>query len=291
MRQELTRIVADMAKRGEKTPHLASVQIGDDAVSAIYVRNQQRACRKVGLKFSRWHLDAEMSQEEVIEYIRTLNENRSNTGIILQMPVPEHIDGREVQGEIAPQKDVEGVSPENLGRVVMGSRRMPPCTPAAVLELLGETGTELEGAEVCVVGHSEIVGKPLALMLLDRLATVQVCHHGTVELAEHTRRADILISATGKPGLITAEMVKPGAVVIDVGFSEVPELSADGIPVVDTATGVTKTKIVGDCEFEPIREIASAITPVPGGVGPLTTTTLIRNTVVAAGGPELDLGI
>lgn len=289
LKAELPKAVADLHAR-QIRPHLVSVQVGDDIVSDIYVRNQQRACRSVGIRFTRLHLDACTTQDELIEHIRSLNINRSITGIILQMPLPAEIDARAVQAEILPEKDVEGVSPENLGKLMLKNYRLPPCTPVGIMELLLETGVELRGANVCLVGHSEIVGKPTALLLLDRLATVTVCHHGTPDVAVHSRHADILITATGKPGLIKADMIKPGAVVIDVGFSTVPDLRSDGTPLVDEH-GKPRSKVVGDVDFEAAKDVAGWLTPVPGGVGPVTTATLMRNTVVAAGGPVLPLGI
>ncbi|MGE0431510.1 MAG: bifunctional 5,10-methylenetetrahydrofolate dehydrogenase/5,10-methenyltetrahydrofolate cyclohydrolase [Planctomycetota bacterium] len=290
IRAQLADVVSDLVKKGHHRPHLVSLQVGDDQVSDIYVRNQQLACRKAGIMFSRLHLDSATTQADLIQHIRRLSDLDSVSGIILQMPVPASIHARDVQKEIPAARDVEGVSRENIGALVHGDRRLPPCTPAAVMELLNETHVPLEGKRVCVVGHSEIVGKPLTLLLLDRNATTTVCHKFTENLASHTREADVLVSATGVPELIKADMVKPGAVVIDVGFSTVPELDSDGNPLVDEQ-GKPRSRVCGDVDFAAVREVASWITPVPGGVGPLTTATLMRNTVVAAGGPELDLGI
>ena len=290
IRAQLAEVVKDLVRNGGRRPHLVSLQVGDDQVSEIYVRNQQLACRKAGILFSRLHLDGGTREADLVEHIRQLNDMESVSGIIVQMPVPEGILARDVQKEIAASKDVEGVSRENIGALVHGDRRLPPCTPAAVMELLNETHVALEGKRVCVVGHSEIVGRPLSLLLLDRNATTTVCHKFTDNLASHTREADILVSATGVPELISADMVKPGAVVIDVGFSTVPELDGHGNPLVDDA-GKPRSRVCGDVQFDAVKEVAAWITPVPGGVGPLTTATLMRNTVVAAGGPALDLGI
>jgi methylenetetrahydrofolate dehydrogenase (NADP+)/methenyltetrahydrofolate cyclohydrolase len=287
VRRDLTQILADTP---DLRPHLVSIQVGDDQASSTYVRMQQRVARKVGIRFTELHLDDRTTQDELIEHVRALNLNRGTTGIIVQMPLPDEIDARRVQREIDPAKDVEGVTPPNLGALVLKSRRLPPCTPAAIMGLLLSTGIDLAGAEACVVGHSEIVGKPTALMLLDHLATVRVCHHGSRDLAMHTRTAEVLISATGRPALITGDMVKPGAIVIDVGFAQVPMLNDAGEPIL-TPVGDPQRRVVGDCDFDGVAKVAGQITPVPGGVGPLTTATLMRNTVLAAGGPELDLHI
>lgn len=262
-------------------PHLMSVQIGMDQVSEIYVRNQQKACKKTGVRFTRVVFDKNTSQDDLIEIISTFNQNKTITGIIIQMPTPDHLDPRYLQSLIIPTKDVEGVCPKNVGSLALKTWKLVPCTPLAIMELLKNANVSLKGKEVCVVGHSEIVGKPIALMLLDQLATLSICHHATIDLKSHTEKADVLISATGKVGLIKKDMVKEGAVIIDVGFSRVPELNSKGKPIIDQ-NGKPKSKIVGDVDFNVVKEKVSWITPVPGGVGPLTTMMLIHNTILAA---------
>lgn len=264
-------------------PHLVSVQVGSNAVSQLYVRNQQKRCRAVGIRYTHLHLDSDADESELIEHVVSLNANRGVTGIILQLPLTSTINARQVQSVIAPEKDVEGVSPRNIGEVLLNCPKLAPCTAAAVVRLLEEHGVAFEGAEAVVVGHSEIVGKPTAMMLMDRLATVTVCHIATRDLAAHTRRADILVSAVGKAGLIKADMIKPGAVVIDVGINQVEICDEQGKPVLDD-DGNSKTRLVGDVDFEAARQVAGAITPVPGGVGPMTLALLVRNTTIAAAG-------
>ncbi len=250
-------------------PKLASVLVGQNPGAVAYARMQRRACEEVGIQYELVELPETASQAEVMAAITDLNTREDVTAIIVQMPLPEHVDARAVQRMIDPAKDADGVHPLNLGHVVQGRMRQAPCTAQAVMELLREAEVQLHGAEVVMVGHSEIVGKPTALLLLDQLATVTVCHIGTKDLKAHTSRAEILIVAVGKPGLITADMVKPGAVVIDVGINRVK----------DPQTG--KSRIVGDVDFDAVKEVAGAITPVPGGVGPVTTAVLLRNVIDA----------
>ncbi|HTZ11870.1 MAG TPA: bifunctional 5,10-methylenetetrahydrofolate dehydrogenase/5,10-methenyltetrahydrofolate cyclohydrolase [Candidatus Margulisiibacteriota bacterium] len=248
-------------------PVLASIQVGENAGADAYVRSQNKVADALGVVYQLHKLTAETTEYALIEFIKKLNLDTSVNGIIVQMPLPQQIDYKKISQFIASQKDVEGMHPESIGNILFGKSRILPCTPAAVMELLKASGVDLYGKEVVVVGHSEIVGKPLALLLLDKFATVTVCHIGTSKagkLQEHVAKAEVLIVAVGKAGLIKGEWVKEGAVVIDVGINRVAD------------------KIVGDVEFEGAEKRASCITPVPGGVGPLTVTMLMRNLVEAA---------
>ncbi len=261
-----------------KTPKLAAILATDNKGAEFYAQSQGKACEEVGIAFELHRLAPDASQEAIAEKITALNADDSVTGIILLMPVPPGVDGRALQRLIDPKKDVDGVHPLNLGGVVQGSHVLAPCTAQAVYALVEASGVPLfsdpmeaaqKGTEVCMVGHSEIVGKPSALLLLDKFCTVTVCHIGTQDLKAHTTKADVLIVAVGKPGLIRGEHIKPGAVVIDVGINRVK--TEDG-----------KSKIVGDVLFEEAVEVASQITPVPGGVGTVTTAMLLKNIIDAA---------
>jgi methylenetetrahydrofolate dehydrogenase (NADP+)/methenyltetrahydrofolate cyclohydrolase len=265
-------------------PHLVAVQVGESAAAKVYLRQQQKACEEMGIEYEVKQLPESTTQQKLLDFIEQLNEDNSVTGIILMMPLPQGIDARQVQTTISPDKDVEGMHPANMGRLVYGEMGLSPCTARAAVELLKSSGVELKGKELVVVGHSEIVGKPLALMLLASLMespTVTVCHIATKDLAFHTKRADILMVAVGKPGLIQADMVKDGVVVIDIGINRVPVTDEKGNPVLNEK-GKPKKKTVGDVDFEAIKEKAGFITPVPGGVGPMTTMMLLHNTVEAA---------
>jgi methylenetetrahydrofolate dehydrogenase (NADP+) / methenyltetrahydrofolate cyclohydrolase len=253
-------------------PHLISVDVGDSGAVSLYIKNQQRAAEQVGIEFEHHHYPGNITQREMLAAIQALNVDPRVTGIILQRPVPPTLDLEELESTIHHIKDVEGMSSSNIGNIVYGDSSLGPCTSLASVELLRSTGLNLRGLEVVVVGHSEIVGKPVALLLVEELATVTICHHGTRNLTYHTRQADALIVAVGKPGLITADMVKPGAAVIDIGINQVEATSPDGIH---------STKIVGDVDFDSVHEVAGWITPVPGGVGPVTVAMLLRNTVAA----------
>jgi methylenetetrahydrofolate dehydrogenase (NADP+)/methenyltetrahydrofolate cyclohydrolase len=253
-------------------PRLISIDIGDSEAVSLYIKNQQRAAEKVGIEFEHHHYPSTITQREMLAAIQALNVDPRVTGIILQRPVPHTLDLEELENTIHHIKDVEGMSSSNIGNIVYGDSSLGPCTSLASVELLRSTGLNLRGLEVVVVGHSEIVGKPVALLLIEELATVTICHHGTRNLTYHTRQADALFVAVGKPGLITADMVKPGAAVIDIGINQVDVVLPDG-----THT----TKVVGDVDFEGVHEVAGWITPVPGGVGPMTVAMLLRNTVVA----------
>lgn len=269
--EEVRERVSALKKLGWN-PHLVSIDIGDSAAVSLYINNQKRACEGTGIGFEHRHYPGNITQGEMLAAIHALNADPRVTGIILQRPVPGALDLEQLENAIHTSKDVEGMSSANIGNIVYGDSSLGPCTSLASVELLRSTGLNLHGLEVVVVGHSEIVGKPVALLLVEALATVTICHHGTRNLAYHTRQADALIVAVGKPGLITGGMVKPGAAVIDIGINQVEVTQPDG---------TRASKIVGDVDFESVQEVAGWITPVPGGVGPMTVAMLLRNTVVA----------
>lgn len=249
-----------------KSPVLASIQVGENAGATSYVKSQTKAAQNLSIEYKLHNLSQDTSESALIEFIEKLNSDNSVNGIIVQMPLPAQIDYKKISQHISPEKDVEGIHPSNMGKIVFAKAKILPCTAAAVMELLNSTGIDLYGREIVVVGHSEIVGKPLALLLLDKFATVTVCHIGTSKagkLEGHVRSAEVLIVAVGKAGLIKGEWVKEGSIVIDVGINRVGD------------------KIVGDVEFETAEKRAAYITPVPGGVGPLTVTMLMRNLVEA----------
>lgn len=268
---EIRTRVTDLTSLGWQ-PRLVSIDIGDSPAVSLYITNQKHACERVGIEFEHRHYSGSVTQGEMIAAIQALNVDPRVSGIILQRPVPATLDLEQLENAMHVSKDVEGMSATHIGNIVYGDSSLGPCTSLASLELLRSTGLNLRGLEVVVVGHSEIVGKPVALLLVEELATVTICHHGTRNLAYHTRQADALIVAVGKPGLITAEMVKPGAAVIDIGINHVDYVKPDGSP---------GRKIVGDVDFEGVHEVAGWITPVPGGVGPMTVAMLLRNTIVA----------
>ena len=264
LREEYRRRVDKLLAQGI-TPGLAVILVGDNPASRVYVANKVKACAECGVASFHHALPADASESEVLDRIRQLNGDPTVNGILVQLPLPPHIDVSKVLEAISVDKDVDGFHLYNVGGLVVGNTIFPPCTPYGVQLLLDTTGTDVAGKNVVVVGASNIVGKPMALMLLQREATVTVCHAKTRDLAQHTILADILIVAAGKPGLIVPQMVKEGAIVIDVGINRV----ADG-------------RIVGDVDFDGVREKASWITPVPGGVGPMTVTMLIENTLRSA---------
>jgi len=264
-----------------KRVRLACIQVGEKPESLLYVRNQKKLCAELGIEFEVEMLPDEISQNALIQKIHELNQTPEVTGIILELPLPARINTFMCQRAISPQKDAEGVHPVNLGLLVYGVAHHAPCTAMAAYQLIKSTGVELRGKEVTVVGHSQIVGKPISLMLLHDFCTVTTCHIATKDLAAHTRNADVLVVAVGKPGLIKAHMVKPGAMIIDVGVNRIPLKDKDGNPVL-TEKGKQKYATVGDVDFENVKEIAGWITPVPGGVGPVTVTMLLRNVTEAA---------
>lgn len=266
IKEKLTKEIEELKKQGI-TPSLSAIQVGDDPGTAVYVRAQQRSCEKIGLRYELHQFKEDVSQKELRDFIARLNEDTGVSGIILQMPLPSQLDSRILQRTIDPKKDAEGVSPANMGMVVYGKPLLAPCTAIAVMELINSVGVKLYGKEAVVVGHSDIVGKPTALLLLDKFVTTSVCHIATGErgtLPQHVARAEILIVAVGKANLVKGEWVKEGAIVIDVGINRV------------------EGKIVGDVEFEVAKERASYITPVPGGVGAVTTAMLLKNCVQTA---------
>ena len=250
---------------GGITPGLAVVIVGDDPASRTYVNNKKKACAQVGFYSEEHALPRETTQEELIALVRELNARSDIHGILVQLPLPKHIDDEAVIAAISPDKDVDAFHAENVGHIMIGDYRFLPCTPAGVMELLHESGIEISGKECVVIGRSNIVGKPMAMLLLHENGTVTVCHSRTKNLAETARRADILVVAIGKAKFVTADMVKPGAVVIDVGMDR----DENG-------------KLCGDVDFASVSEVAGYITPVPGGVGPMTITMLLRNTLTAA---------
>ncbi|MCR9244072.1 MAG: bifunctional 5,10-methylenetetrahydrofolate dehydrogenase/5,10-methenyltetrahydrofolate cyclohydrolase [bacterium] len=251
---------------GDAPVRLVSIEVGQNPAAAVYVRNQLRAAEDVGIAMEHIHLPVSAGEAELLAAIEERNAHAEVAGVIVQRPLPPGIDPRSVQSAIAPGKDVEGMHPENLGSILYREPALPPCTAAAAQQLILSTGVDLRGAETVVVGHSEIVGKPIAVLLLHHLSTVTVCHVGTRNLADHTRRADIVVVAVGKAGLVHGDMLKEGAIVIDVGINQ----GADG-------------KIVGDVDFDSVSAVAGHLTPVPGGVGPVTVAMLMRNTLRAAG--------
>jgi methylenetetrahydrofolate dehydrogenase (NADP+) / methenyltetrahydrofolate cyclohydrolase len=257
-----------------RTPGLATVLVGEDPASAVYVGGKQRACAEVGMTPFDRRLPAEAIHEQVAELLRSLNADPAVSGVLLQLPLPAHLDGPALTGLIDPGKDVDGLTPHNAGLLALGAPGLRPCTPLGVMELLASAGVDaerLEGAEAVVVGRSNLFGKPMAQLLLAANATVTVCHSRTRALAAVCARADILIAAVGRPRLIGREFVKPGAVVIDVGMNRLtPEQAGNS------------SGLVGDVDFAAVTEVASAITPVPGGVGPMTIALLLSNTLSAA---------
>jgi len=282
-KEDINREVGQLKERHKVTPLLTAIQVGENPASRVYIKNQKKSCEEMGIDYRLHELPEATSEEELLQFVEKLNTDDKVTGIILQMPLPQQINGRRVQMAITPMKDVEGMNPSNMGMLVYGNPRLAPCTALAAMELLKSTGVDIKGKEVTVVGHSEIVGKPITLFLLSSIlesATPTVCHIATRDLASHTRNAEILIVAVGKAGLIKGDMIKQGAIVIDVGINRVPVLDETGKPVVDSE-GKRKMKTVGDVVFEEAVEKASYITPVPGGVGPLTVVMLLRNTLTA----------
>ena len=275
VRDDVARDVTALRKRGV-TPGLTVVLVGDDPASAVYVRSKGKACDEAGMASETIRLPATTTQDELLRHVDRLNVDPLVHGILVQMPLPKHIDSETVLRRINPAKDVDGFHPINVGKLLIGEKDgFAPCTPAGVQEMLVRTGVDTRGMECVVIGRSNIVGKPMAALLMqDRPganATVTVCHRHTKNLGDHTRRADLVIAAAGRPGVLTREMVKPGAVVIDVGINRVSD-----------STAKSGYRLVGDVDFEGVRQVASHITPVPGGVGPMTIAMLLRNTVKAA---------
>lgn len=267
VRAEVADRVRELGDRGV-VPGLATVLVGDDPASHVYVASKRKACAEVGIRAWDHDLPASTPQQELLDLLDRLNDDPEVHGILVQLPLPEHIDEALVLDKVSPAKDADGFHPYNLGRLLAGEGAIAPATPAGVRELLVRSGVTVAGADVVIVGRSNIVGKPLAALLIQKSdganATVTVCHTGTRDLAEHTRRADILVAAIGRAHAITAPMVAPGATVIDVGINR------------------TESGLVGDVDFEAVKDVAGAITPVPGGVGPMTIAMLLDNTVTLA---------
>ena len=268
VRDRIAAEVAALKARGI-TPGLSVVLVGEDPASQVYVRNKVAACGKVGMHSVMHKLPATTTEAELLALIASLNADATIHGILVQLPLPKHIEEKKVLEAVAAHKDVDGFHAENVGALMIGEPRFVSCTPAGCMEMLRDIGmTDLRGKHAVVVGRSNIVGKPMAMLLLHANATVTICHSGTSDLAAQCRQADILVAAVGKPRFIKADMVKPGAVVIDVGINRLPE-SEGG-------------KLVGDVDFDSVNEVAGYLTPVPGGVGPMTITMLLQNTLVAA---------
>jgi methylenetetrahydrofolate dehydrogenase (NADP+)/methenyltetrahydrofolate cyclohydrolase len=264
IRQEVAEEVAGVRDAGRQVPGLATILVGNDPASAVYVANKRKACAEVGIADHHRHLSAGATQQEVAEAIEEANLDPAVSGILLQLPVPKGLDGAALTAMIRPEKDVDGLTPVSAGRLLQGSPGLRPCTPLGIIELLDVYEVSLEGAQAVVVGRSNLVGKPVSLLLLERHATVTICHSRTRDLAAVCSGADVLIAAAGAPGLIGAEHVKPGAAVIDVGINRTPG------------------GLRGDVDFDAVAPLAGLLTPVPGGVGPMTIAMLLRNTVAAS---------
>ncbi len=273
VRANVAKDVAARVEKGLPVPGLATVLVGENPASQVYVRMKQKACEKAGIKSFGYNLPADISQGELEELVSELNANPEINGILVQLPLPKGLDEERVLNSISLEKDVDGFHPVNIGRLAQKGRKslFVPCTPDGVVYLLDQTGVELRGASAVVLGRSNIVGMPVALLLVERDATVTICHSRTRDLADVCRSADVLVAAVGRPEMVRRDWVKPGAVVIDVGVNRVEDASLE-----------KGYKLVGDVAFDEVKEVASAITPVPGGVGPMTIAMLLRNTVRAA---------
>lgn len=261
LREKMKSSVEELAKRDIK-PGLAVILVGDDAASQVYVRNKVAACQAIGVHSRVYRLAADTPEQKVLEELKLLNNDSEINGILVQLPLPKHIDEDKILETISPEKDVDGFHKINVGAMVIGRARFYPCTPHGVMKLLEYYGIAIEGRHAVVVGRSNIVGKPMALMLLEKGATVSICNSKTPDLASFTRQADIVVVAVGKSKVLSGDMIKPGATVIDVGINRLPDGS-----------------LTGDVDFESVREVAGFLTPVPGGVGPMTITMLLENTI------------
>jgi len=267
MQAELTEQIKGLQAQAGRPPGLAVLMVGDNPASAAYVGQKEKACIRLGIRSFGQHFSADVTQAELEQTIHALNEDEQVDGILVQLPLPDHLDSVALLNQIDPDKDADGLHPINLGRLLRGESGLRSCTPAGVMRLLEEYQISLKGKQAVVLGRSILVGKPLALMLLEQDATVTIAHSRTPDLAAIARTADILVAAVGRIGLVTPDMVKPGAVVVDVGINR----------MTDETTG--KSRLVGDVQFEALQDIASWITPVPGGVGAMTVTMLLHNTV------------
>lgn len=264
---ELAEQVQRLQTQVGRPPGLAVLMVGDDPASAVYVGNKERACQKAGIASFGHHFPADISQTELSQVIQALNQDQRVDGILLQLPLPKHLDANALLYQIDPDKDADGLHPVNLGRLMRGEPGLRSCTPAGVMRLLQEYQIDLKSKQGVVIGRSILVGKPVALMLLEADATVTIAHSQSDDLSGLTRKADILIVAVGRPELVTSDMVKPGAIVIDVGMNRIVDHKLD------------KARLVGDVQFESVQAVARFITPVPGGVGPMTVAMLLNNTV------------
>ena len=265
IKENIAREVAALKENGV-TPGLAVILVGDDPASKVYVNNKKKACAQVGIYSEEYLLPADTDEKTLLDLIAKLNADKNISGVLLQAPIPPHLDYRKISETISPAKDVDAFHPYNVGKIMIGDFDFVPCTPAGVIELIKSTGTEIAGKNCVVIGRSNIVGKPQAMLLLKENGTVTVCHSKTKDIAAFTRGADILVVAVGRAGFVNGDMIKPGAVVIDVGMNR-----------------NTEGKLCGDVDFASAEPVASYITPVPGGVGPMTVTMLLKNTVKAAG--------
>jgi len=284
IQRELRAELEELLRRGVR-PGLGALLVGDDPASAIYVKSKARRCEELGLHHETRRLAASATTQEVLEAVDDMNRRPEIHGILVQLPLPGQVDARRVLEQVRPEKDVDGFHPENVGRLVQKRPRFVPCTPAGVMQLLARSGVELAGRRAVVLGRSEIVGKPMALLLLHADATVTVCHSRTRELAAVTREADVLIAAIGRAGMVRAEHVRPGAVVVDVGINRVsdPALARELVEPARFAEFERRGyALVGDVHAPEVAQVAGALTPVPGGVGPLTIAMLMSNTLRAA---------
>jgi len=264
VRQEVASGVTEFQREHGRIPGLATVLIGEDEASAVYVGSKHRACEEVGMRSIGHTLPADTGQEDAVALIEQLNADPDVSGILCQLPVPDHLDGPELTNRIIPEKDIDGLTVESAGRLAIGMVGLRPCTPLGVMRLLQEAGTDLDGAEAVILGRSNLFGKPMGRLLVEADATMTICHSHTRDLAAACRRADVLIAAVGRPKLVQGDWIKPGATVIDVGITR------------------TEDGLVGDVDFDAAMEVASAVTPVPGGVGPMTIACLLQNTLQAA---------
>lgn len=277
IKSEIAQEVKEIVEAGGRRPHLAAVIVGHDGGSESYMANKTKACAECGFESSLLRFDPDITEEELLDQIRRLNEDPGVDGYIVQLPLPAHIDSQRITEAVDYRKDVDGFHPINVGRMSIGLPAFKPATPSGIIELLGRYGIETRGKHAVVLGRSNIVGKPIAMMLMQKAkpgdCTVTVCHSSTPDIKEQCRRADIIISALGKPGFVTADMVKPGAVVIDVGTTRIADPSRK-----------SGFRLAGDVDFENVAPLCSWITPVPGGVGPMTICSLLRNTLLASKG-------
>lgn len=264
-REEIAKNTKELKEKTGITPGLAVVIVGDDSASKVYVKNKKKACEEVGFLSKEFALHEKTTQEELLDLLDKLNQDESIHGVLVQLPLPKHLDEQKIIERISPSKDVDAFHAENVGKIMIGNFDFLPCTPAGVMQLIHSTGQEISGKHCVVIGRSNIVGKPMAMLLLHENATVSICHSKTKDLASITKQADILVSAVGRAKFVTKEMVKPGAIVIDVGMNR----DENG-------------KLCGDVDFAAVEPVCSYITPVPGGVGPMTITMLLQNTLRAA---------